>query len=347
MPDRLFMQRCFDLALRGIGNVAPNPMVGAIIVCQDKILGEGFHKQFGQSHAEVNAINNAIENGFGNLLEQSTIYVNLEPCSHFGKTPPCCDLIIKHNFKKVVISNVDPNPIVAGKGIAKIIAAGIEVTAGILENEGEKLNQRFFTFHRKKRPYIILKYAQTKNGFISLENPNSETRKISNELSNKLVHQWRSEESGIMVGTNTAMIDNPSLTVRHFKGKNPIRLVIDKDCKIPLSFIIFNSEAPTLVFNSLKNEMNDHIEYCKIDFSKEILAQILEICYLKNIQSIFVEGGQNLHQQFIDLKFWDEIRVITADFEFQSGTKAAQFTGNLIDEFQLANDIIRIFHPSN
>ncbi len=347
MPEKKYLHRCFQLALNGIGNVAPNPMVGAVIVYEDAIIGEGFHQKYGQVHAEVNAIKNAIENGFENLLSESTIYVNLEPCSHFGKTPPCSDLIIKHRFKKVVISNLDPFPEVSGNGMKKIMEAGIDVATSVLEEEGRVINKRFFTFYEKKRPYIILKFAQSTDGFIAPENPDSENRKISNELSNKLVHQWRSEESAILVGTTTASIDNPALTVRNYSGKNPVRMVIDKECKLPLSNSLFNKEAPTLIFNDRKNQVLENLEFIKIDFNIEILNQINQIAFDKKILSILVEGGSKIHQQYIDLALWDEIRTITAPLELISGTKSASFTGKLKDKFHLGKDLIKIFTPNS
>ncbi len=341
------MHRCFELAIKGIGTVAPNPMVGAVIVYEHSIIGEGYHQKFGEAHAEVNAIKNAIESGFENLLSESTLYVNLEPCSHFGKTPPCCDLIIKHKFKKVVVSNIDPFPQVSGSGLKKIQEAGIDVATHVLENEGREINKRFITFHEKKRPYTILKLAKSADGFIAPLNPTPENRKISNELSNKLVHQWRSEESAILIGTNTALIDNPSLTVRNFSGKNPIRLVIDQDGIIPQTNLIFNNEAPTLIFNQLKNEVNGNLEFIKIDFSKEILHQLNTIMYDRQISSILVEGGSHLHQQYIDLNLWDEFRVITAPIHLTNGVKASTFQGNIIDEFNLSTDNIKFYLPIN
>ncbi len=345
MMSELYMNRCFELALKGLGTVDPNPMVGAVIVHNNVIIGEGYHHKFGQAHAEVNAVRNAIDNGYESFLSESTIYVNLEPCSHFGKTPPCADLIIECQFKKVVLSNVDPFPEVSGNGIMKIREAGIDVTTGILEKEGRDINKRFFTFHENKRPYTILKYAKSSDGYIAPSNSNSENRKISNELSNKLVHQWRSEETSILVGTNTALIDNPSLTVRKYIGKNPIRMVIDENCIIPQTNFIFNNEASTLIFNQLKNEVKENLEFIQIDFSSEILKQINTILFNRQITSVLVEGGSNLHQQYIDLNLWDEFRVINAPILLENGIKACDFTGKLIDEFSLGNDTIQFYQP--
>jgi diaminohydroxyphosphoribosylaminopyrimidine deaminase / 5-amino-6-(5-phosphoribosylamino)uracil reductase len=347
MLNELFMHRCFELAVKGLGAVAPNPLVGAVIVHNNSIIGEGYHQKFGQAHAEVNAIQDAIANGHDFFFPDSTIYVNLEPCSHIGKTPPCCDLIIKHNFKKVVISNIDTFPEVSGNGIKKIREAGIEVITGLLEETGREVNKRFFTFHEKKRPFTILKFAQSTDGFISPINPTPENRKISHELSTKLVHQWRSEECGIMVGTNTAMIDNPSLTARNSYGKNPVRIVIDKDCKLPSTHSIFNDEAISFIFNDRKNETKENIHFIQIDFSNEIIKQINNILYDRQISSVLVEGGSNLHQQYIDLNLWDEFRVITSPILLHEGTRACEFHGKLIEEFSSGNDMIRYYKPVN
>ncbi|MBK7430058.1 MAG: bifunctional diaminohydroxyphosphoribosylaminopyrimidine deaminase/5-amino-6-(5-phosphoribosylamino)uracil reductase RibD [Bacteroidetes bacterium] len=345
MINELYMNRCFELAIKGIGSVAPNPMVGAVIVHNNVIIGEGYHQKFGQAHAEVNAVRNAIDNGYESFLADSTIYVNLEPCSHFGKTPPCADLLIECQFKKVVVSNYDPFPEVSGNGIKKIREAGIDVATGILESEGREINKRFFKFHEKKRPYTILKYAQSSDGFIAPPDSTPENRKISNELSNKLVHQWRSEEQAILVGTNTALIDNPLLTVRNFVGKNPIRMVIDQDCILPKTNLIFNDEAKTFIFNQKKNENQGNNEFIQIDFSNEILNQINGILYERQISSVLVEGGSNLHQQYINLNLWDEFRVITAPIQLGNGIRASDFEGMLIDESKLGSDTIKCYKP--
>lgn len=339
------MSRCFELALKGLGEVAPNPMVGAVIVHNNEIIGEGYHKKFGEAHAEVNAIHDAIENGYGGQLSESTIYVNLEPCAHFGKTPPCSDLIITYNLKKVVISNIDPHDKVAGNGIKKIREAGIEVVTDILPKEGRELNRRFFTYHEQKRPYTILKFAQSADGFIAAANPTPENRKISNELSNKLVHQWRSEESAILVGTNTALIDNPSLTVRHYSGKNPLRIAIDRECRIPSTYALFDQEASTFIFNEKKKSSETNPEFIQIDFSKDILPQINNALYERQILSVLVEGGSVVHQQYIDSNLWDEIRVITAPVILNDGVKACTFEGIETDELEYGEDRIKIFRP--
>jgi diaminohydroxyphosphoribosylaminopyrimidine deaminase/5-amino-6-(5-phosphoribosylamino)uracil reductase len=319
------MKRCFELALKGLGQVAPNPMVGCVIVKGDKIIAEGYHQKFGESHAEVNAIN-SLEEGFD--LTDCTLYVNLEPCSHHGKTPPCSDLIISKKFKKVVIGNMDSNPLVAGKGIEKLKNAGIEVEAGILEKEGRELNKRFFTFHEKKRPYIILKWAQTNDGFVSkLPLPTNKSENwITCEESKKTVHVMRSQEQAIMVGTNTVINDNPELTVRLAEGKNPIRIVLDRDLKLKSSFKIFNSAAETLVFTEFRKIEAGNIKYFKIDFTTNILSQILNKLYELNITSVIIEGGTPLLQSFIKENLWDEAGIfVNPNKNFVSGIKAPEF----------------------
>ncbi len=343
MQHDLYIRRCLFLAANGIRKVAPNPMVGCVIVCDNKIIGEGYHSVYGGPHAEVLAINDAIAKGFDYLFEQSTLYVNLEPCSHFGKTPPCNDLILEKKIKHVVICNQDPNPLVAGRGIEKLKNNSVDVVSDVLTNEGAELNKRFFTFHQNKRPYIIIKFAESKDGFIAHEIPASDNRKISNVLSDQLVHQWRSEEQVIVVGTNTALIDNPSLTVRNFTGENPIRILIDKDLKIPLSHNIYSKESPTWVFNQLKNEEHDLIRYIKCSFTGNFIQELLSILYHHQILSIFVEGGKNLIQQFIDLNLWDEIRVITSPHLISKGLSSPVFSGISSEKYALGDDLITIY----
>ncbi|HRS53852.1 MAG TPA: bifunctional diaminohydroxyphosphoribosylaminopyrimidine deaminase/5-amino-6-(5-phosphoribosylamino)uracil reductase RibD, partial [Bacteroidales bacterium] len=254
MEDALYIRRCFDLARLGMGKVAPNPMVGCVIVNGNKIIGEGYHQEYGGYHAEVNAINSVIDK---DLLKTAVLYVNLEPCAHYGKTPPCTDLIISSQIPKVVISNVDPFEKVAGKGINKLRAAGISVIVGVLKQDGKELNKRFFTFCEQKRPYIILKWAQSLDGFIDKERNSNEKLKgptwITGDFFKKVVHKWRAEEQAIMVGTNTAINDNPKLTVREVPGKNPLRIVIDRVLKLPHNLNLFDSSTPTLVLTEQKN----------------------------------------------------------------------------------------------
>ena len=301
------MSRCIQLAKLGAGNVAPNPMVGGVLVYENKIIGEGYHQRFGEAHAEVNCINNVAEEN-KSLIEKSTMYVSLEPCAHHGKTPPCSDLIIQKKIKKVIVGCQDIFKEVAGKGIEKLGNAGVEVITGVLEHECRDLNRRFFTFHQKQRPYIILKWAQSANGKIGSDG--NERILISNDYSNRLVHKWRSEEAAILVGTNTVLKDDPSLTTRLWKGNNPVRVVIDKELKIASSFKIFNEEAKTIVFNVLKNAAEKNVQFIKLNrqsFLKEMLHSLFE----NNIQSVLVEGGTKTLQSFIDIGLWDEARIIT------------------------------------
>ncbi len=340
----LYMQRCLNLALKGIGKVSPNPMVGCVIVSEGEIIGEGHHRQFGKAHAEVNAISDAIEKGNENKLEGSSLYVNLEPCSHFGKTPPCTNLIISKKIKKVFIANKDPFELVNGSGISKLRNAGIEVEDSLLSLEGFSLNKRFFTFHKKKRPYVILKFAQTKDGFISPEENSNLKKKISNPLSDRLVHQWRSEEMSIMIGTLTALKDNPLLTVRHQSGTNPVRIVIDKDLKIPSTYQLFNSDAPTWIYNNQIDQTTKNIVWRKINFTENLIVDLLDSLYQNNIFSVFVEGGKNLIDQFIKSGIWDELRVITSDITFGKGLSSPNINLIASSTMSLENDQISIYY---
>ncbi|MEO9004999.1 MAG: bifunctional diaminohydroxyphosphoribosylaminopyrimidine deaminase/5-amino-6-(5-phosphoribosylamino)uracil reductase RibD, partial [Ginsengibacter sp.] len=291
----------------GMGYVAPNPMVGALLVYEQKVIGEGFHKKYGESHAEVNCIKSVnAENK--SLIERSTMYVSLEPCSHYGKTPPCADLILENKINRVVIGCKDINEKVSGRGIRKLQEAGVNVVTGILEKECVELNKRFFTFHQKKRSYVILKWAQTADRKIGSENEKRVF--ISSEYSNRLVHKWRSEEAAIMVGTHTAIKDNPSLTTRLWRGKNPMRIVIDKNLKLPLTLNLFDAESSTIVVNTIKDSSEKNIRYIKID-DGNLLDQMLKQLYESEVQSILVEGGTKTLQSFIDKGFWDEARIIT------------------------------------
>ena len=336
------MQHCLQLAQKGSGNVAPNPMVGCVIVHIEKgIIGEGYHQTYGQAHAEVNAISSVKDK---NLLPQSTLYVNLEPCSHYGKTPPCSNLIIEHKIKRVVIGCLDANPLVAGKGIQKLRNAGIEVITDVLKDECRNLNKRFFTFHEKKRPYIILKWAQTKDGFISKLPPfTKEQNWITNNESTKLVHTWRAQEQAILVGTNTALLDNPSLTVRLVKGKNPLRILIDKDLKVHATNNIFSKDAETIVFTERKQANINNISYRQIDFTKDIIPQILNTLHEKKIISLIVEGGTHTLQCFIDKQLWDEARVFTGNKSFQSGIKAPIITTEKVSSQMIGEDELIYF----
>ncbi|MCC7331731.1 MAG: bifunctional diaminohydroxyphosphoribosylaminopyrimidine deaminase/5-amino-6-(5-phosphoribosylamino)uracil reductase RibD [Flavobacteriales bacterium] len=344
--DESYMSRCLDLAKLGMGKVAPNPMVGCVVVHNGNIIGEGFHQQYGGNHAEVNAIQ-AVKNK--SLLKESTLYVNLEPCAHFGKTPPCANLIVEHNIPRVVIGCVDSYSEVSGKGIEKLQNAGIELTVGVLENESLELNKRFFTFHNKKRPYIILKWAETKDGFFDVDRGNEIaglTRNnvdnwITNDLSKKLVHKWRSEEMAIMVGTNTALNDNPRLTVREWKGENPTRIVIDLHDRLPQSLNIFDKSIPTIVFSLNKETSTNNLTYVKINDTKTLLKEALNELHKRNIQSVIVEGGATLLQSFIDQQLWDEARVFIGNKKFTTGLKAPSLKGNLVAEEQIDVDHLK------
>ena len=339
-----YMQRCIELALAGKGNVASNPMVGAVLVYQDKIIGEGFHRQYGQAHAEVNCINQVPQHLYS-VIKDATLYVSLEPCNHFGKTPPCSDLIVQHQIKKVVIGCTDIFEKVNGSGIAKLQAAGVEVIANVLENECRLLNKRFFTFHEKKRPYIILKWAATANQKIAAST--NERLLITNAFTNTLVHQWRSEEAAILIGTNTAKADNPGLNNRYWTGgKQPIRLVIDKYLQLDQSLQLFNQEQRTIVFNFLKNEVDGNVQYIQLHSNEDVVTQILAACYEQNIQSIIIEGGAKLLQSFIDKQLWDVARVITnQDLMVNEGLNAPSFLGELIREEKIFSDSIQYFIP--
>jgi diaminohydroxyphosphoribosylaminopyrimidine deaminase/5-amino-6-(5-phosphoribosylamino)uracil reductase len=321
--DQKFMQRCIELAEMGLGYTAPNPLVGCVIVHENKIIGEGFHQKFGGPHAEVNAIN-SVKNK--ELLKNSTLYVTLEPCSHFGKTPPCANLIVKMGIPRVVIASKDPFPKVAGKGIEILKNTGIDVKTGVLKEKYEFVNRRFFTFFKKHRPYIILKWAQTKDGFIDVEriDDNPKITWITNEACRTLVHKWRSEEQAILIGTNTAINDNPELTVRSWKGKNPLRIVIDKNNCLPKTLKIFNDKAQTLIITEKYQEKKSitNIETFIIPFNENIIEDILNELYNRNIQSLIIEGGAKTLYAFICKNLWDEARVFTGDVTFGKGLPA-------------------------
>ena len=300
------MLRCFSLAKLGIGNVAPNPMVGAVLVYDGRIIGEGYHRQYGGTHAEINCINSVNETD-KHLISKSILYVSLEPCVHHGKTPPCTDRIISEKVPHVVIGCRDSFEEVNGKGIEKLKAAGIKVTSGILEQEALELNKRFFTFFQKKRPYIILKWAQSHDKKIAGEN--FKRISISNDYTNRLVHKWRSEEASIIIGTNTALYDNPSLTTRFWQGRNPVRLIVDMELRLPGSLQVFDGVVKTIVFNKLKNEESSRVCYVKIQ-EDHFVRNLKEALFHMNIQSVIVEGGSQFLQSFIDAGCWDEARVI-------------------------------------
>jgi len=333
----IFMKRCFELANKAMGYVSPSPMVGSVIVYEGKIIGEGYHENYGKSHAEVNAIASVKDKS---LLPKSTLYVNLEPCAHFGKTPPCSNLIIEHKISKVVIGCIDSFSEVAGKGIVKMENAGIEVIVGVLEKESRALNKRFFTFHEKERPYIILKWAESKDGFIAPKNQTAPFWMTSSE-SKKLVHQWRAEEDAILVGRITAKKDNPSLTVREVEGQNPVRIVIDKDLKLSDELNLFDSDSKAIVFNAIKTEEVDSYYFIKITLNN-LIENILSELYKQNIQSIIIEGGRKTLQSFIDENMWDEARIFTANKELTDGVKSPNIKGEIIEETEVGWDSLEV-----
>jgi diaminohydroxyphosphoribosylaminopyrimidine deaminase/5-amino-6-(5-phosphoribosylamino)uracil reductase len=303
-----YMQRCIELAKLGEGNVSPNPMVGAVLVHENRIIGEGYHQQYGFAHAEVNCISSIKEEDV-HLLPQSTIYVSLEPCAHFGKTPPCADLIIHKKIPRVAVGCRDPFEPVNGKGIEKLKAAGTEVTVNVCEDECKELNKRFFTFHTKQRPYIILKWAQTADGKIA--SAGTERLLISNEFTDRKVHKWRSEEAAILVGTNTALLDNPRLGNRLWNGKSPIRIVLDKELRLPTSLHLFDRTIRTIVLNHLQHTEEANLLFYQLTEKENAASAICEACRELNIQSVLIEGGSQLLQTFIDCTLWDEARIIT------------------------------------
>jgi len=337
--EEFFMQRCIELASKAMGYASPNPMVGSVIVYNNKIIGEGYHEKYGSHHAEVNAINSVKDKS---LLFKSTLYVNLEPCAHFGKTPPCSDLIIQNKIPEVVIGCVDTFSEVSGKGIERMRSVGIDVKVGVLENESRELNKRFFTFHEKKRPYIILKWAESKDGFIAPKNHTKPFWMTSIE-SKKLVHKWRAEEDAILVGRITAEKDNPSLTVREVEGSNPIRIVIDKDLKLSADFNLFNNDAKTIIFNQTKSVENNSNNYIKINFNN-LTKNILQELHKQNIQSIIIEGGTKTLQSFIDKNLWDEARIFTTKKTLTEGVKPPTIEGEIISEDETGGDRFKILY---
>lgn len=350
-PHEIYMHRCLKLAQLGAGNVAPNPMVGAVLVYKDRIIGEGYHQQYGKAHAEPNCIASVKEEDKG-LIEQSTLYVSLEPCAHFGKTPPCADLISEKKIPKVVIGCRDPFVQVNGKGIEKLKAAGIGVELGVLEEECKELNKRFFTFHTQHRPYVILKWAQTSDNRIA--NEDYSRILISNEHTNRIVHKWRSEEMAIAVGTHTALFDDPELTTRLSPGRNPIRIVIDMDLRLPKNLKLFNSKTPTIVFNTKEHSLpfeKISIEelkqigtgYYQVTEDISLVHQMMNALYRLNIQSVLIEGGSYFLESFIDEGIWDEARVITNEqMSVGSGLAAPILKAETLQNSkQVFSDVIR------
>lgn len=332
-----YIKRCITLAKNGLGNTYPNPLVGCVIVYNDRIIGEGWHQKAGEPHAEVNAIN-SVKNK--ELLSKSTIYVSLEPCSHFGKTPPCADLIIENNIPNVVIGSLDSNEKVSGRGVKKLIEAGRNVTIGVLEDECKELNKRFFTFHEKKRPYIILKWAESSDGFIS---PIHKLTKapvwISNEFSRQITHKWRSEEQAILVGTQTVLDDNPKLDTRDWYGKNPIRIILNRSGKIDTPYNVFDKTTPSIIVTEQKNiQSTKNLTFKNCIFDSELAQTICKIVFELNIQSIIIEGGTQTIQTFLDAKLWDEARIFKGKSKLNDGIKAPKIDLSFSTQQSIIND---------
>ncbi|GAB5401479.1 MAG: bifunctional diaminohydroxyphosphoribosylaminopyrimidine deaminase/5-amino-6-(5-phosphoribosylamino)uracil reductase RibD [Aureisphaera sp.] len=337
-----FMARCLQLAKKGLGTTYPNPLVGSVIVYKDRIIGEGWHKEAGTPHAEVHAIQSVTD---PSLLRESTLYVSLEPCSHFGKTPPCADLIVEKRLKKVVIGCTDPNPKVAGRGIQKLRDAGCEVVQGVLEGSCIDTNKRFFTFHAKKRPYIILKWAQSSDGFLAPVDRNGQKPVwISNDYSKQLVHKMRSEEQAILVGTQTTIDDNPSLTTRTWAGSSPTRVVLDRNLRIPKGMKVFDQNVPTIVLNETKEGTDGLLFYEKIEFGKHVASQICEVLYKHSLQSVIIEGGARTLQTFIEVNLWDEAWIFKGSTVFGQGTPAPiGLEGSIVEEQNIKGDLLTIY----
>lgn len=336
------MDRCLQLALLGQGSVAPNPMVGAVLVHDGVIIGEGYHQKWGEAHAEVNCIR-SVPPEYQSLIEQSTLYVSLEPCAHHGKTPPCADLIVQKKIPRVVIGSRDPFAQVAGKGIERLLAAGVKVTVGVREKECKDLNRRFFTFHTQHRPYVVLKWAQTLDRRIT--NGDYRRLRISNAYTNRLVHKWRSEEMAILVGTNTALFDDPELTTRLWPGANPIRLVVDMNLRLPASLKLFDGEHKTIVFNKLRHSEHINLLYYQVTEDVSVVPQILNALYQLKIQSVLVEGGAALLQTFIEENAWNEARVVTNEqLTIGQGVPAPQLKHQTIQRTEhLYSDTIHFY----
>lgn len=337
MEHEKYIQRCLDLAEKALGNTYPNPVVGCVIVHNGKIIGEGYHEKAGKPHAEINAIN-SVENP--ELLPESDIYVSLEPCAHYGKTPPCALKLKEIGFKKVIIGTLDYHDKVNGKGKEILENAGIQTFTGVLEKECREINKRFFTFHQKKRPYIVLKWAQSADGFLDR---NFHPYPISNKLASQYVHQIRAAENAILVGTQTAINDNPTLDVRHFSGKNPVRILIDFDLKVPPNSNIFNDVAPTLIFNSKKNVEEGYLKFIKIG-RENFLADLMEKLYENQIQSVLVEGGSFTLQQFLNAGLWDEMVIIKNEKLFlEAGTKAPKINQEPFEKINLRENTVELY----
>lgn len=338
--DEKYIRRCIQLARNGMCNAAPNPMVGAVIVHNDRIIGEGYHARCGEGHAEVNAIRSVKDES---LLQESTIYVSLEPCSHYGKTPPCADLIIRKGIPRVVVGCVDPFSLVSGRGIQKLKDAGIDVKVGVLEAECRQLIKRFVTFNTQQRPYITLKWAESADGFIDINREEGQPVVLSTPITSMYVHKQRAEHHAILVGRKTALLDNPSLTTRNWYGKNPVRLVIDKELTLPTSLKLFDGSAPTWIFTAQDKASTSQVIYFKLDFSRSILPQILQKLYENKLQALLVEGGSRLLQSFIDEGLWDEIYTEHSAKVLENGVKEPVIPAGYKKNF-LRRDGVTITH---
>lgn len=338
VPQEKYMRRALELASKGLGHVSPNPLVGCVIVHEDKIVGEGYHHQYGGAHAEVAAISSLLD---AKVLAQSDLYVTLEPCAHHGLTPPCADLLVKHQVKRVIIAQKDPNPLVNGGGIDKLAAAGIEVISGFLSEDAKVLNRRFNTYFGQQRPYVILKWAQTDDGFIARENYDSKW--ISGPRSRQLVHSWRAQEDAILVGKNTVLYDDPKLTVRDWSGSHPIRIVIDHKQVLPMDKSIFDNEVTTYRYHQTGTLINENeIKLTSGDFLRDLLTDL----HAKRIQSLIVEGGAATLQSFIDADLWDEARVFTAAHSFEKGISAPTHKGKLMTMREVGRDRLNIYEKA-
>lgn len=343
------MKRCLQLAKKGQAITSPNPSVGAVVVVNDIIIGEGYTSSYGGSHAEVNAIN-AVKDK--EQLKNATIYVSLEPCNHHGKTPPCSDLIVRSGIKNVVIGCIDPFEKVAGGGIKKLKDNGCNVILDVLEDECIESNKRFFTFLAEKRPYIILKWAETSDRFIDIDRSvatieEAKPNWITNSYSRQLVHKWRAEEDAILVGTNTALKDNPKLDVRHVDGKNPVRVVLDRNLKIPEAYHIYNGEVKTIIITEKVKENLENIFFERIDFSEHVPQQICDILYQHKLLSVIIEGGKQTLQSFIDADLWDEARIFTGKSSFLKGISAPDIKGELVSDTDIKEDKLKVIRNNN
>ena len=340
-----YIKRCIELAKNGLGETYPNPMVGSVIVVNDVIIGEGWHKKAGEPHAEVNAVNSVKDKL---QLKNATIYVNLEPCSHYGKTPPCSNLIVASGIKNVVIGIIDSNSKVSGRGVEYLKNNGCNVIVGVLEKQCAMLNKRFFTFHNKKRPFIILKWAETTDGFIDRLRDNTSEKSpnwISNKYSQQVVHKMRAVEQAILVGTTTVLNDNPSLTVRSWKGNNPVRIILDRTLKIPNNYNLFDRSVNTIVLTEKKptKSIIDNVQFEVVDFSKDLPKQICDILYKNEIQSVIIEGGSQTLQSFIDTNLWDEAYVFVGNNSFKTGLKAPKMKKVPIEIKIISTDTLKIY----